>query len=207
MNPYINWNYPSPRPGWRGELDAFIGPGVTPAELVLELSVSLVGGLLMLGFALTQPLGWNGWQVALAVLLAFDLAGGVVTNATSSAKRWYHRPEQGFWHHIAFIAVHRVHLALVAWAFRSGDWAWAVSWYAFLMLVGVLILRLPLYLQRPVAFSLFGLGLLLVLYIDRLTPGMEWFMPVFLLKLLVSHLLREETYRPAQESAVHISGE
>ena len=199
MNPQINWNYPPPRPGWRKEIDTFIGPGVTRAELTLELGVSLVAGLGMLLYAFLQPLGWNGWQIALAVLLAFDLAGGVVTNATSTAKRWYHRPGQRLRDHVIFIAVHGVHLALVAWAFRAGEWAWAVGWYAFLMFASLLILLIPLYLRRPVAFSMFGLGLLLALYLDTPVPGLEWFIPVFLLKLLVSHLLREEPYRPLNE--------
>ena len=199
MNPQINWNYPPPRPGWRKEIDTFIGPGVTRAELTLELGVSLVAGLGMLLYAFLQPLGWNGWQIALAVLLAFDLAGGVVTNATSTAKRWYHRPGQRLRDHVIFIAVHGVHLALVAWAFRAGDWAWAVGWYAFLMFASLLILLIPLYLRRPVAFSMVGLGLLLALYLDTPVPGLEWFIPVFLLKLLVSHLLREEPYRPLNE--------
>lgn len=199
MNPQINWNYPPPRPGWRKEIDTFIGPGVTRAELTLELGVSLVAGLGMLLYAFLQPLGWNGWQIALAVLLAFDLAGGVVTNATSTAKRWYHRPGQRLRDHVIFIAVHGVHLALVAWAFRAGDWAWAVGWYAFLMFASLLILLIPLYLRRPVAFSMFGLGLLLALYLDTPVPGLEWFIPVFLLKLLLSHLLREEPYRPLNE--------
>ncbi len=197
MNPNIDWNYPPPRPGWRKEIDTFLGPGTTRAELTLEWIVSLAGGLGMLAYALLQPLGWNGWQTAVAVLLAFDLAGGVVTNATSSAKRWYHRPEQGFRQHFTFVAVHGIHLILVAWLFRAGDWAWALSWFAFLMAASALILAIPLYLQRPLAFSLFGSGLLLWLYLDAPIPGLEWFIPVFLLKLLVSHLLREEPYRPA----------
>ena len=66
------------------------------------------------------------------------------------------------------------------------------------MLASLLILRSPLYLQRPVAFSVFGLGLLANTYLAAPTPGLEWFLPIFLLKLLLSHLLREEPYRPAQ---------
>ncbi|MFO7584104.1 MAG: hypothetical protein R6W69_05170 [Anaerolineales bacterium] len=84
----------------------------------------------------------------------------------------------------------------MAWAFRTGDWGWAIGWYAFLMLASLLILWLPLYLRRPVAFSIFGLGFLLAQYLDTPAPGLEWFIPVFLLKLLLCHLLREEPYRP-----------
>lgn len=198
-NPNIDWNYPPPRPGWRKEIDTFLGPGTTRAELTLEWIVSLAGGLGMLAYALLQPLGWNGWQTAAAVLLAFDLAGGVVTNATSTAKRWYHRPGQRFRHHVTFIAVHGFHLALVAWAFRAGDWNWAMGWYGFLILASLLILWFPLYLRRPVAFSIFGLGFLLAQYLDSPVSGLEWFIPVFLFKLLISHLLREEPYRPDNE--------
>jgi hypothetical protein len=196
MNPKIDWNFPAPRSGWRGDLDRFIGPGATQAELALEWSFSLAGGLGMLAYALTRPLGWDGWQIAVAVLLAFDLAGGVVTNATSTAKRWYHRPGQGFRQHLAFIAVHGLHLALVGWLFRAGDWGWALGWFAFLLAASTSVLCLPLYLQRPAAFSLFAIGLLLHQYFTTPTPGLEWFLPVFLLKLLLSHLLREEPYRP-----------
>jgi hypothetical protein len=201
LNPRIDWNYPAPRPGWRGELDRFLGPGTTRAELALELGISLAGGLGMLLYALTQPLGWNGWQIVLATLLAFDLAGGVVTNATSTAKRWYHRPSQGFRQQMTFIAVHGLHLALVGWIFRNGDWGWAASWFTFLLAASALILALPLYLHRPATVSIYALGLLLHQYLGTPTPGLEWFIPVFLLKLLVSHLLREEPYCPVEFSS------
>jgi hypothetical protein len=198
MNPNIDWNYPPPRAGWRGEIDKFLGPGITEMELTLELIFSIIAGLGMLWYALSAKLGWSGWQAAAAALLAFDLAGGVVTNATSTTKRWYHRIGQGFREHLTFVAVHGVHLALVAWLFRAGDWRWAIFWFSFLMATSVLILRVPLYLQRPATPSVFALGLLLSLYWDISVPGLEWFIPIFLLKLLVSHLLREEPYRPAQ---------
>jgi hypothetical protein len=195
MSGRIEWNYPAPRPGWRGEWDRFIGPGATRAELGLEISAATLAALAMLAYALLVPLGWNGWQTAVAVLFAFDLAGGVVTNATSTAKRWYHRDGQRTGQHLLFLAVHSIHLALVAWLFRGGDWAWAVGWFAFLMGASLLVVRLPLYLQRPAGLAAFGVGLVLHQYLLPITPGLEWFIPVFLLKLLVSHLLREEPYR------------
>lgn len=198
MNPKIDWNFPAPRPGWRGEWDKFIGPGATRAELALGWGVALAAGLGMLLAALTRPLGWNAGQIALATLFAFDLAGGVAVNATSTAKRWYHRPGQGLREHLTFNAVHGLHLALVAGFFRAGDWGWAAGWFAFLLAASALIAALPLYLQRPVALTVFGLGLTFNLYLFSPTPGLEWFLPVFLLKLLVSHLLREEPYRPEE---------
>jgi hypothetical protein len=196
MNPKIDWNFPAPRPGWRGEIDRFLGPGITETELNLELDIAIIAGLGMWLYALTHQLAWSGWQIVIAVLLAFDLAGGVVTNATSTAKRWYHREGQSFRHHMTFIAVHGIHLALVAWLFRAGDWGWAGLWYAFLLGASALILAIPLYLRRPMALIAFVIGFLFHQYVGAPTPGLEWFIPVFLLKLLISHLLREEPYRP-----------
>lgn len=200
MKPTIDWSFPPPRPGWRGELDRFVGPGATREELALQWGVSLAGGLAMLTFAITGPLGWNGWQVVAAMLLAFDLAGGVVTNATAPAKRWYHRKGQGFAQHIRFLTLHGVHLLLVAWLFRVGDWWWAGGWFVFLLMSGGLILNVPLYLQRPVAYTLFAVGMVIHQQAQVFTAGMAWFIPILLFKLLISHLLREEPYRPASEA-------
>ncbi|MFZ0613588.1 MAG: hypothetical protein WAM73_15220 [Desulfobacterales bacterium] len=55
-------------------------------------------------------------------MLAFDIVGGVTTNATSSAKRWYHRSGQTALNHMGFIALHLLHIFLVAWLFRKLDY-------------------------------------------------------------------------------------
>jgi hypothetical protein len=89
------WDYPEPRAGWRGEFDRFIGPGTTRAELALDLGFAVLGAGAMLVYALTSFPQWSIIQIGVAVLLAFDISGGVVTNATSSAKRWYHRAGRG----------------------------------------------------------------------------------------------------------------
>ena len=109
------WEYPEPRTGWRGEFDRFMGPGATRAELALELGFAVLGGAAMLIYALTSFPLWSIIQIGVAVLLAFDIAGGVVTNATSSAKRWYHRAGQGARQHLQFVALHIVHVIIVAW--------------------------------------------------------------------------------------------
>lgn len=129
-------------------------------------------------------------QLAVAALLALDLVGGVVTNATAAAKRWYHRPGQGFRQHFGFVAVH-LHPFLVAWLFLDGNWGFGAIVYGYLLLAALLILWPPLYIQRPLAMVLWLVGLLIGLYGVALPAGLEWFVPVFYLKLLVSHLLKE----------------
>lgn len=147
----------------------------------------------MVAYALWQNLGWSPLQLVVATLLALDLVGGVVANAATPAKRWYHRPGQGFRQHFVFVALH-IYPFLVAWLFRDGDWAFGFVIYGFLLLAALLILSAPLYLQRPVAMGLTLVGLALGLAVFPPTPGMAWFVPVLCLKLLVSHLLREWPY-------------
>jgi hypothetical protein len=54
----------------------------------------------------------------------------------------------------------------------------------------------PLYLKRPVALGLYVVALLLSLYAFDVPAGLAWFLPVFYLKLLVSHLLPEAPFAP-----------
>ena len=62
------------------------------------------------------------------------------------------------------------------------------------------MLWVPQYLQRPVALIVFGCALLISLYVLSQPVGLEWFLPLFYLKLLVSHLPKEEPYRPPSEA-------
>jgi hypothetical protein len=190
-----NWAYPSPRPGLLGIIDRLTGPGATAAELVLQFLPSLLAAIAVPTYAIHQ-LSWSPLQLAIASLLAFDIVGGIMTNATSAAKRWYHRPEQGLWLHLGFIAVHGIHLAAVAWLFRSGDSLYFFSTYGYLMVASLIILNLPLYLQRPTAFLFYSFALLLHVYIFIPVTGLEWFLPFLFMKLLVSHLLKEYPYKP-----------
>ncbi|MGK7890364.1 MAG: hypothetical protein AB4042_13595 [Leptolyngbyaceae cyanobacterium] len=187
---------PAPRKGWKGQLDRFIGPGATPAEIVLQLAPSIVAAIAAPIYAATLPIDWTPWQLGAIAILGFDLIGGVLTNATAAAKRWYHRPGQGWRQHLTFVVVHLVHLGLVALLFRGGDGLFFVGVSSYLLLAAGLILTSPLYLQRPIALGLYGLALLGDRYLFVPTPGLEWFLPLFFLKLLVSHLLNETAYQP-----------
>lgn len=187
---------PAPRSGWKGLLDRLIGPGATPAELSLQFVPSLGAAIAAPLYASTLLIDWSLWQLGIIAILGFDLVGGVLTNATAAAKRWYHRPGQGWLQHMGFVGVHLVHVGLVALLFRGGDGLFFAGVSGYLLLAAGLILASPLYLQRPVALGLYGLALLGDLYLFVPTPGLEWFLPLFFLKLLVSHLLKETAYRP-----------
>lgn len=46
------------------------------------------------------------------------------------------------------------------------------------------------------ALGLTGVAIVMGLCVFAPTPGLEWFIPLLFLKLLISHLLREEPYLP-----------
>ncbi len=150
----INGNCPSPRPGFPGLLDRITGAEATTAELLIQFIPPVIFALAAPIYAQNLSLDWTPWQLGLISLLGFDLVGGVLTNATSSAKRWFHRSGQTWHHHLAFVSIHIVHIFLVALLFRGSDWGffWIAS--SYLIAASILILQTPLYLQRPVALGL-----------------------------------------------------
>jgi hypothetical protein len=78
------------------------------------------------------------------------------------------------------------------------DWGFLVLVGLYLLGSAFIVLKNPLYLRRPLAFGLLAFSFLLNTYALEPTPGLEWFVPFLLLKLVVAHLLREEPYRPEE---------
>ncbi len=196
---HIRWASPEPRTGWLGLWDRFVGPGATAAEEWLQL----LGGLVLITMALLVffirfPDEPTRIQIVIVTLLALDLSGGVITNATSTAKCWYHREGQGWWQHLVFVLPHGIHLVLLVWLFPGVAWWFFLLFYGYLVAATLIILHTPLYLQRPTAFMCYaGVVLLNVLFAP--TPGLEWVVPFLFLKLLIGHLLKEAPFRPEGE--------
>ncbi|WP_420643328.1 hypothetical protein [Candidatus Leptofilum sp.] len=194
----ISWTPPEPRDGLAGMWDKFIGPRATDAELWLQLigGLGLTAVLTLTNFDQRTELDWSTAQWSIFLLFAFDLSGGIITNATATAKRWYHRQGQRFMDHFGFVAIHGIHLAVVAWLFRGGDWLYFGIYYGYLLLATAVLLRTELYLKRPLTLLLYSSALLINSSSILATPGFGWFIPFFFLKLLVAHLLPEAPFRP-----------
>ena len=193
----IIWDYPEPRSGLKGAWDKFIGPGPTRAELLMQLIIPLAAAVAAALYAWRWVEGWTLVQRVVSVLLAIDISGGIVTNATSTAKRWYHRQGQGFRNQFGFVALHLLHLVVVSWLYLSLDTPWVVVSGGDLLISTLVILLVPQYLQRPTAMTAYACALVISIYVLRQPDGLGWFLPLFYLKLLVSHLPKEEPYRPA----------
>ena len=192
--PQIDWDPPPPRRGMAGSWDRFVGPGATAAELLLQIGAAITAAIAVPAHAIVTGINWSTLQIAMSSLLALDLVGGVVTNATATGQRWYHRSGYGFRQHVTFAAIHVVQLVLAAWLFRRGDWTFVSVFYAHLMLAVTVVCISPLYLQRPIALMFMVAAVLLDEFAFPSVPGMAWFIPVFFIKLLISHLLKEAPY-------------
>jgi hypothetical protein len=187
----INWGYPEPR----NALDRFIGPGATPAELALQFIPTLIAAVGLPIFAINQAWGWSTVQLIIVGFLVLDMVGGVITNATSAAKRWYHREGQGLNAHMMFVLLHILQPTLVMVFFDRWNWQFVAGTFGYVVIAALLILATPLYLQRPLALLLTAGGIMLGLYVLPVPQYFDWFVPLYFIKLLVSHLLREEPYR------------
>ena len=84
----------------------------------------------------------------------------------------------------------------MSWLFLELDLAWLATAGVYLLIAGLTIISTPLYLQRPVALVMYTGSLVVAIYALAPPAGMEWFLPLFYLKLLVAHLPKEEAYRP-----------
>lgn len=195
----ISWIPPQRRKGWRGYWDGFVGPGATSTEEWLQLLGGLaLTALALLVFFLRFPGEPTLTQIAILTVLTFDLSGGIITNATSTAKRWYHREGQGWQHHLVFVLPHGIHLALLVWLFPGFVWWLFLLFYGYLVAATLLVLHTPLYLQRPMAFICYA-GVILFNGLFIPTAGLEWVIPFLFLKLLIGHLLKEAPFRPVEE--------
>ena len=69
-----------------------------------------------------------------------------------------------------------------------------------MLLTTIIVLAMPLYLQRPMAFMLYAGAIVLNLTGFARIPGLEWFIPFLFIKLLVAYLLTEAPFRPEGQS-------
>lgn len=188
-----------PRVGWRGALDGFIGPDATNAELWVQFTPAVIAAVVAPWYAVVaheKERPWTRFELFMIGLLALDFVGGVLTNATSAAKRWYHRPGQGLAEHMKFVCLHLLHIATVTFLFRRGDLRFLVGVSLYLLFAATVILSCPRYLQRPIALGLYMIVLVADRYVVSPTVGLEWFLSFFFLKLLISHLLHETAWNP-----------
>ena len=179
--------YPQPRKGILGSWDRFVGPGMTVGENLLVLGSTAIGGLFV-AFQLAA-LHFDWLHVLLGALIGADVIGGAVCNMTATTKFWYHRREQASKNLFGFIALHILHITAVAWAFRGDgfDIIYAFVLGSWLLGSATVVMSASRLLRSPIAALLYVVTLGISLYWLGPTSGMEWFVPLLFVKLLIGH--------------------
>ncbi|MFB6820391.1 hypothetical protein ACFCXA_02215 [Streptomyces virginiae] len=190
----IRWEIPPTSPGPLGRLERFMGPGKSRAESTVELLGA--GGCAVLLAAGVWSSGihrdWGGLQWVVVVLIGLDLLGGILTNATNSAKRWYHRQDPGARRaRLLFVGAHVLHLAAMGLLVLDGDRGWTVGNAALLLLAAAVVEFTPVHLKRPTAMACYTAAVVVNLFWLSVPTALAWFAPLFFLKLLVCHLVPE----------------
>lgn len=189
----IAWQLPELRSGWRGSVDRFFGPGQTRAEVLVQLIGVPVLVALVLAHVMSADLHLRWSAVAVLVIFAIDAVGGVLTNSTGAAKRWYHRAgTRG--ERLRFVVLHVVHLALIAGLVLDQHWSWLALNAVLLIGLAVLIEHTPLPVRRPVAMGALLAAALLSSTLAPVPDGLSWIAPLLYLKLLVAHLVPEAPF-------------
>lgn len=196
----ISWNPPAPRAGALGSWDRFVGPGATGLEENIQLVLGAVIAVFGVGlFWAAQGAVANLWQWLFVVVLSLDIGGGIVTNSTSAAKRWYHRAGHGKRQHFLFNAAHLIHIALMAFLFAAQPWLYGLALGGMVIAATLIVINVPLYVQRPIA-----VGLAIIIIMMGQIPlfdiaGLNWFIPALMLKLILGHALKEAPFQPGDQ--------
>lgn len=183
-------------------MDWLTGAGATVAERTL-VYVTGVAGAALVWWTFVRPEPWSWWQALLAVVVAADLFGGAVANATNATKQQYQKPLPGGaprWMSlvhdpVAFTALHVYPLVVVA-LYPGGSWWWGLGWYAGTVAAVAVVTRgVRRDLQRPVAMAFAVVAVPIALTCPA-PPGWSWLPFVYVAKLLLAHAVHEEVYRP-----------
>lgn len=181
----MSGNVQGVRTGLPGFWDRLVGSNATVLENAGTLGSAALGAVI--GAAGGNFSGDPGrLKRVTAAVMGADLIGGIWANATPTARRLYHGRGQGTRENLAFSAVH-LHPFLVAALYRERDWHFALTNYVYMLTATAIISKSPAPYRLAVALALYLGAVRMNSSLLNPTPGLEWFAPVYFLKLLVSH--------------------
>lgn len=168
--------------------DRIAGPGASPAENILVLTGAGLGAAAVLVHVAWERPGWGVVAVVVVTLMAADIGGGVIANATPAGSRWWHRPGQGPRQHLLFVAAH-VHPWVLALLVPGWSWQDAAVVHGTVLAASVAVVASPRRLRRPVAMGVASAALVVLLAATAAPAGVEWVGPLLVVKLVIAHLV------------------
>lgn len=161
----------------------FHGENPTRADYLITYGVALLGA------AFAVLLGGSGWrliQQIVVFVVAADVLGGVVANATRSTNTWYH--QQPRWVGAVFILLHIIQPVVLVLVVDLNNWQYAIGLYVYMVISAFIVEALPgKDIQLPAAFGLTGIGIVIFTGIITTIPLLGWFAPAYLIKLVTAH--------------------
>lgn len=176
-----------------------------PRGVFLENVVGYAGGTVTIAlytyFFIIEVCPWTWWQYVLAIILSFDVAGGLVCPNLYSSVRSYASPfelidredrstMQILKQDWIYRLIH-IHPIIIQLCFSSIDsWYIGVSWYLILQLSSAVALTVPLNLQQSISMFLCLIPLIFNYYLIQPIGGFEWLIPALFFKVLNGVILR-----------------
>ncbi len=161
----------------------FHGESPTRTDYVLTYGVAILGAVaaVLLGGG-----GWTLIQQVVVFVIAVDILGGVVANVTRSTNTWYHQRSRRLG--VIFILLHIIQPVVLMLAIDPGNWWYALGIFAY-MVVSVFIVEALAGQdsQRPAAYGLVMIGIMIFTGVITTIPLLNWFAPAYLLKLVAGH--------------------
>lgn len=164
------------------------------ARLLLVLVLIAAFSALYLHYT-RSGLQWSLPQILCASVLLLDGLVGVWMLATNPGSAHRGVLRLAVLRHLGLACWHLSHLALVAWFFAVGDIVWFVGAASALVLAVVIAQCLPGRLRLPGVCVLYFLCLLWAFYYLPPIRGLEWYLPLLFIKLLLAYPLGEQWQR------------
>ncbi len=177
------------------------GYGATKAEHGIANYAACLAPVVMYLFS-WKGLDWSITQIIVASVLALDMVGGVLTNSLGSMKRFLHTDKKLDLSWLGKLVGSKflfplIHIQIfVVPLFFDISWGYAFFWYGIMVGSILLIHCLPLYLHRTVAMLVVMLSVMIGPIAFVPPEGLEWLASIYMIKLVLSHGVREEPYRP-----------
>jgi hypothetical protein len=164
-------------PGYLHELH-----GENP-DLLTLISTYLIG--LITGLLVICKLGCNTlsvWKTVLLFILYFDIAGGIVSNFSSSTRQYYRKNEKL---RISFILLHLLHPGLFIMLFP--EYVYYFTYAGFYTILSCLILnKINIIENRQTTASfLLVIGILISFFFNLPFNILYTFAPLFMIKLII----------------------
>lgn len=160
------------------------GDNPDPREMALTYALGTVSTIFIIAFSLNAGTELSVLQIVVLAVLALDIVGGVIANSTRSTNTWYRERSLGA--QFLFLAVHAFHPLVAVLVLDPGNWLYFGFVYLYMLATASVVLMLARTdYQRPVAYGLYIVGLILALYLLNPAPAIVWLAPVYFTKLIV----------------------